>query len=182
MFFVILLLYFFVGMLVTIIRLPFRWFRDSVSSARQDKRNFYKPILVVLLIAYAITRLHFVYDIFMSGEAINYTERDLTPRREERLNKYIKLQQKTYFIDRYGNMIQHLEDDDRPIMAKSIFLLTCPRRVFKFVDLIWYRHLEILVKESSENEVNAYLNKVKWISKQKKERTLKDIRAQLANP
>ena len=169
-------------MLVTIIRLPFRWFRDSVSSARQDKRNFYKPILVVLLIAYAITRLHFVYDIFMSGEAINYTERDLTPRREERLNKYIKLQQKTYFIDRYWNMIQHLEDDDRPIMAKSIFLLTCPRRVFKFVDLIWYRHLEILVKESSENEVNAYLNKVKWISKQKKERTLKDIRAQLANP
>lgn len=118
----------------------------------------------------------------MSGEAINYTERDLTPRREERLNKYIKLQQKTYFIDRYGNMIQHLEEDDRPIMAKSIFLLTCPRRVFKFVDLIWYRHLEILVKESSENEVNAYLNKVKWISKQKKERTLKDIRAQLANP
>ena len=175
-------MYFFVGMLVTIIRLPFRWFRDSVSSARQDKRNFYKPILVVLLIAYAITRLHFVYDIFMSGEAINYTERDLTPRREERLNKYIKLQQKTYFIDRYGNMIQHLEDDDRPIMATSIFLLTCPRRVFKFVDLIWYRHLEILVKESSENEVNAYLNKVKWISKQKKERTLKDIRAQLANP
>lgn len=175
-------MYFFVGMLVTIIRLPFRWFRDSVSSARQDKRNFYKPILVVLLIAYAITRLHFVYDIFMSGEAINYTERDLTPRREERLNKYIKLQQKTYFIDRYWNMIQHLEDDDRPIMAKSIFLLTCPRRVFKFVDLIWYRHLEILVKESSENEVNAYLNKVKWISKQKKERTLKDIRAQLANP
>ena len=180
MFFIILLLYFFISLLVTIVRLPFRWFSNSISSARQDKRNFYKPILVVLLIAYAITRLHFIYDIYMSDEPALYTERDLTPRREERLSKYIKLQGDTYFIDRYGNMIHHLREDDRPIMAKTIFILTCPRRVYKFVDLIWYRHLENLVKESSEEEVDTYLNQVKWLSKQKKERILMQVRRNLA--
>ena len=116
----------------------------------------------------------------MSDETVCYTERDLTPRREERLSKYIKLQKDTHIIDRYGNMIQHLREDDRPIMAKTIFLLTCPRRVYKFVDLIWYRHLEILVKESSEDEVNTYLNNVNWLSKQEKERILKRIRGNLA--
>lgn len=172
MFFVILLLYFFVGILVSIIRLPFRWFRDSVSSARQDKRNFYKPILVVLLIAYAITRLHFVYDIFMSGEAINYTERDLTPRREQRFEKYVRLQEKTHYIDRYKNMIYYLDEDDRPILAFSVCFLTCSRRLYKFSDLVWDAHLSRLLEEKNEKKIAAYLESVKWLSEEEKAKTI----------
>lgn len=174
MFFVILLLYFFVGMLVSIIRLPFRWFRDSVSSARQDRRHFYKPVLVLLILAYVFSRIQFAVDIIRDDTAC-YTRKDLTPRRKERFERYVKLQENTYYIDRYNNMLHFLKEDDRPLLSDAIYFLTCSRRMYKFRDLVWQEHLNGFAVEQGVDKTMTYIGKVKWMSQSEKLKRIKSI-------
>lgn len=174
MFFVILLLYFFVVMLVSIIRLPFRWFRDSVSSARQDRRHFYKPILVLIFFAYVFSRIQFAVDIVRDDTAC-YTKKDLTPRRKERFEKYVRLQEKTYYIDRYNNMLHLLKEDDRPLLSDIIYFLTCSRIMYKFRDIVWQEHLNGFAEEMDTEKALAYMDKVKWMSNNEKLKRIKSI-------
>lgn len=102
-------------------------------------------------------------------------KKDLTPRRKERFERYVKLQEKTYYIDRYNNMLHLLKEDDRPLLSDAIYFLTCSRRMYKFRDLVWQEHLNGFAEEQNLEKAMTYTDKVKWMSNNEKIRRIKAI-------
>lgn len=168
------LIYFIIGTLLSILGAAFFWLRDSFLEARNNRRHFYKPVLVLLVLAYVFSRIQFAVDIIRDDTAC-YTRKDLTPRRKERLERYVRLQEKTYYIDRYNNMLHFLKEDDRPLLSNTVYYLTCSRRFYRFRDLVWQEHLNGFAVENDVEKAVAYMDKVKWMSDNEKLKRIKAI-------
>lgn len=168
------IIYLLIGTLLSILGAAFVWFRNSLYAARNNKRHFYKPILVLIFFAYVFSRVQFAVDIVRNDTAC-YTKKDLTPRRKERFERYVKLQEKTYYIDRYNNMLHLLKEDDRPLLSDAIYFLTCSRRMYKFRDLVWQEHLNGFAEEQDLDKMMDYIKKVKWLSLNELTKRIKSI-------
>lgn len=168
------IIYLLIGTLLSILGAAFVWFRNSLYAARNNKRHFYKPILVLVFFAYVFSRIQFAVDIVRDDTAC-YTKKDLTPRRKERFKRYVKLQENTYYIDRYNNMLHFLKEDDRPLLSDAIYFLTCSRRMYKFRDLVWQEHLKGFAVEQDVEKAAAYMDKVRWMSDDEKLKRIKAI-------
>lgn len=169
------IIYLIIGTLISIAGAAFIWLRNSFISAKNDRKNFYKPILLIVFYAYVFSRIQFAIDIYLDSDLTGYKSKDLTPRREQRFEKYVRLQEKTHYIDRYKNMIYYLNEDDRPILAVSVYFLTCSRRLYKFSDLVWDAHLSKLLEEKNEKKIAAYLESIKWLSDEDKAKQIQKL-------
>lgn len=168
------IIYLLIGTLISILGAAFVWFKNSLYDAQNNKKHFYKPILILIFFIYVFSRVQFAVDIVRNDTAC-YTKKDLTPRRKERFEKYVRLQEKTYYIDRYNNMLHLIKEDDRPLLSDVIYFLTCSRRMYKFRDIVWQEHLNGFAEEMDTEKALAYMDKVKWMSNNEKLKRIKSI-------
>ena len=142
----------------------FSWFKDTWYSVKKDKRNIPKLICVPIICFYLVTRAFGFVEIYIKKDTRQYTLQDMTERRLEKAERLIDLQSKTYFLDRYKNIISFLKEDDRPFLANTFHLMTYSRRFYKYSDIVWSSHLKRLVKEQNEEKLEDYKKHVKWMS------------------
>lgn len=150
----------------------FKWLKDTALSVRENPRNLMKLIAVPLMWFYVFTRAMAVYETFYVEDDMKFTETSLTPQREKKLQKYVRMQEKTLFLDRYRNTVNYFVTDDRPGLAACFYLMTYSRRFARYGDLVWNRHCEKIVRTGDQNKIDRYFKKVRWLTEEEKNSTI----------
>lgn len=148
----------------------YRWFKRTVASIQNNKWNVIKLILVPVLIYYLATRLLVIHQVYIKEDTYQYKEEDLTPRREERLKRYVRIEEKTLFLERYYNVLYALKSDDRPVLRRIFHIMTCNRRFYRFQELTWARALDSMCQKWDLEQFECYLKKCKFFSEKDKQK------------
>ena len=159
----------------------FDWLKQTTLSVKDDWKNIFKLVGVFLLTVYVTSRIMLIDQIFIKKDFTGFTEKDLNPRREVRLERYVKLQEKTLIMDRYSNAIMFIKYDDRPLLAKIVYTMTCNYRFLPFSELVWDRHCMSIIEQNDQDKLNEYLDKVTWLTDQEKQEKVKQLRKILNN-
>lgn len=147
----------------------FRWYYQTIKGVKTDKSNIFKVIAAPLIVFYLFTRIFAAYDILIKKDTAPYTEQQMTPSRERRVETLMCLQEHMLLIDRYRNTLMRIKEDDRPNLATFLYVMTVPRRYYKLGDVAWNRHCKALVDLEDTTALDEYLEKVTWLTQKEKD-------------
>lgn len=155
------------------------WFERTIQSVKADKKNIIKLIVVPLVYYFLFTRALGIYELLIQKNHVSFQEKDMTPRREVKAERYVRLQGKTYFLDRYRNSVSFLMDDDRPVLSLAYYIMTYSRRFSKYGEIVWDRHCALMIEKDNPEELDSYLEKVRWMTDEEKSQRVNRIKSQI---
>ena len=157
------------------------WLKQTTLSVKEDWKNVFKLVGVFFMTVYIISRIMLIDQLYIKDEHTKFTEKDLTPRREVRLERYVKLQEKTLILDRYANAVMFIKYDDRPLLAKIVYTMTCNYRFLPFSSLVWDRHCMSIIEQNDQEKLDEYLDKVTWLTDQEKQQKVNKLKLIIKN-
>ena len=145
------------------------WYRNQLASAKEKPASLVKIFLVTMLIIYGVTRIIAIYDLIgpKKGPA-GYTEEQIEYLNQNRVERYVRLMEKTQYYDRYMNTVDWLEVKEKNVLAATFVVLTHSKKAGKFHRHVYKQYL-VSIYERNPKELEQYIGSQRWIKKHEKE-------------
>lgn len=153
----------------------FRWYGEKIRNVPKKPWNILRILLATAAICYAVSRIGAVRDLGRyQMQPPGYSQKEMEYLNQKRIERCVRLQQRTDYFNRYNNVIAWCYYTNRPTLAMLYIGATYSNNAYRFHRHVYEQHMARLYL-ADRKEYERRLETAEWMEPDDKHRFTRTI-------